>query len=174
MYCPNCSRQTVAKEKFCRSCGMNLQVVSQEISEHLNTVESGERPVERIDIKAGEREREQLKKSLALAAIAAILAISVQVGHMTGPAQIPFIILMSLLLLRSVFVRTGFAKYLPKFLNPPTTLPKRQSPQAIELPPAATTSDLLSASQLEPMVSITEPTTRTLEPALRQKPRDDE
>jgi len=31
MYCPNCATETVINQKFCRSCGMNLTLVSQAI-----------------------------------------------------------------------------------------------------------------------------------------------
>lgn len=31
MYCPNCATETAINQKFCRSCGMNLTLVSQAI-----------------------------------------------------------------------------------------------------------------------------------------------
>jgi zinc-ribbon domain len=39
MYCPNCGNQAAEDQKFCRSCGMNLQKVTPVLIEHL--AESG-------------------------------------------------------------------------------------------------------------------------------------
>ena len=37
MYCPNCGNQNSAEQKFCRSCGLGLQKVTQTLSEQLPT-----------------------------------------------------------------------------------------------------------------------------------------
>ena len=34
MYCPTCGIQTSLDQKYCRSCGMGLQVISQAVGEH--------------------------------------------------------------------------------------------------------------------------------------------
>ena len=36
MYCPNCSTEASAEQKFCRSCGMELQAVAELISGQAN------------------------------------------------------------------------------------------------------------------------------------------
>ena len=46
MYCPTCGIQTSLDQKYCRSCGMGLQVISQAVGEHQGqTIEkNGARP----------------------------------------------------------------------------------------------------------------------------------
>ena len=40
MYCPNCSTEASAEQKFCRSCGMELQAVSELIRDQSPMVKS--------------------------------------------------------------------------------------------------------------------------------------
>jgi hypothetical protein len=37
MYCPNCLKENSPERRFCRYCGMALQIVSKELAEHLAT-----------------------------------------------------------------------------------------------------------------------------------------
>src|SRR5215216_6097742 len=39
MHCPNCGKQTSLNQKFCRSCGMNLETVSRVLTEHLSVAD---------------------------------------------------------------------------------------------------------------------------------------
>lgn len=34
MHCPNCGKETSTDQKFCRACGMNLEVVSKAVESH--------------------------------------------------------------------------------------------------------------------------------------------
>lgn len=36
MFCPNCGNQQTADQKFCRACGLNLELVSEVISDESN------------------------------------------------------------------------------------------------------------------------------------------
>jgi hypothetical protein len=46
MFCPNCGNQAAADQKFCRSCGMNLQKVAQGLAEHLAEFGTGQSGIE--------------------------------------------------------------------------------------------------------------------------------
>src|SRR5262245_27515613 len=46
MFCPNCGNQAAADQKFCRSCGMNLQKVTPALIEHLAETGSDQLPLE--------------------------------------------------------------------------------------------------------------------------------
>jgi hypothetical protein len=41
MYCPNCGRTNTPGQKFCRSCGLSLEKIAQEIAEQLPAEEVG-------------------------------------------------------------------------------------------------------------------------------------
>ena len=42
MFCPNCGNQAAGDQKFCRSCGMNLQKVAPALAEHLAEFGTGQ------------------------------------------------------------------------------------------------------------------------------------
>jgi zinc-ribbon domain len=46
MFCPNCGNQAADDQKFCRSCGMNLQKVAPALAEHLAEFETGPSEIE--------------------------------------------------------------------------------------------------------------------------------
>ena len=46
MHCPGCGTETSKNQKFCRSCGIGLQMISQAVAKHLSTADSAESSVE--------------------------------------------------------------------------------------------------------------------------------
>src|SRR5215470_14671591 len=52
MYCPNCGKENSEKQRFCRSCGLGLQAISQALADELS-------PGEENGCSAGILNREQ-------------------------------------------------------------------------------------------------------------------
>jgi hypothetical protein len=46
MHCPNCGTEISKNQKFCRSCGMVLQMISEAAAKHLSTADFAESPDE--------------------------------------------------------------------------------------------------------------------------------
>jgi predicted RNA-binding Zn-ribbon protein involved in translation (DUF1610 family) len=46
MHCPNCGTEISKNQKFCRSCGMGLQMISEAVAEHLSTADFADSPDE--------------------------------------------------------------------------------------------------------------------------------
>ena len=44
--CPNCGTEISKNQKFCRSCGMGLQMISEAVAEHLSTADFADSPDE--------------------------------------------------------------------------------------------------------------------------------
>ena len=166
MYCPNCGKQASAKENFCRSCGMSLQMISQILVEHRTAAEAGKSPAEIAELAEQQLEkpiRRQLRQRLLIvAAVLPLIALQIVVWRSYGASgpMPPWLIVSAML--------TGIVlrKYL--LVKPPF---KRQSPQATVLPPPVPTTNQLPSSGQEPLFSVTEVTTRTLEPSLYEKPK---
>ena len=163
MYCPNCGTQTSGNEKFCRSCGMSMGMISQLLAKLRSAAESGKTPAEIAELTESRLEkpwRRRLRRSLFIAGVVPILAVLLtNIGHLIGrrPEALPWMLLIALLI--------GIV--LGKLLKTPF---ERQSSQATVLPSAETTSKLPPSSSAELMCSVTEPTTRSLEPALHKQP----
>jgi hypothetical protein len=46
MYCPNCGKENSVEQRFCRSCGLSLQTISQALTHELSVTESPDKSVE--------------------------------------------------------------------------------------------------------------------------------
>ena len=163
MYCPNCGKQTSAKEKFCRSCGMSLQTISQILAEHRTAAEAGKSPAEIVELTAQQLEqpvRRRLRRRLLIVAAALpLIGLIARLIHVASrrpegsgnmiPWILPIAILIGIVLGKYLLDKAPF---------------KRQSPQAVAPPVAEPTTNQLPSSGQEPIPSVTEVTTRTLEP----------
>jgi hypothetical protein len=161
MHCPGCGTETSRNQKFCRSCGIGLQMISQAVAKHLSTADSAESPVES---EANKQRRMYTLVRLGIVAFFVGMALMVMGKQFPdhdwiGPIGV-------LVLLLGAFVATyGVLSLLRQI-----TSPSRKPPQPADLPQADPTA-LPSANPLELIPSITEHTTRTLEPSLRDKQR---
>ncbi len=49
MYCPNCGKENPEKPRFCRSCGLGLQTISQALVDELSTTKSNDTSIEIVE-----------------------------------------------------------------------------------------------------------------------------
>ena len=167
MYCPACSSQAKDEQKFCRACGFNLQRIIPLVGEHEQTP------------KLSEKARRVLKKieylglgiggsgiaRIAGTGIFILLALSFlgpEVKSTMGPIWDKVFGIGLLLILKGAFLFT--APWLLKEFFPFKSL--RQVSNDV-----AKTKELLPEPHLEPLASITEQTTRNLEPIPSHQPQ---
>lgn len=155
MYCPNCGNQAAAEQKFCRCCGLELQAISHAVAQQL-TGKTGTMPTQSDAAQLARMSRWLFGGICVLISGMALLAVSrmLELDKAVGLGGV-FTVLLGVLI----------ASYgvISPMLHPPKTV--RQNPQPAELPAAETTSKLALASGAEPVPSVVEETTRTLEPA---------
>ncbi len=153
MHCPACGTKASAKQNFCRSCGMELQVISQLVAKHLSTTDPTLPPVESD---AGKLHR---MPTLLFSGI------------------VSFIIGMALLVMDRMFFHHNWIVLVSVLLSlagtliaaygvlPPMWQAKRYHRTSLSqpaIPPQPEPAGLASASHLEAKPSITEHTARTL------------
>jgi hypothetical protein len=161
MHCPSCGTETSKNQKFCRSCGIGLQMISQAVAKHLSTADSAESPVE-----SEANKQRRMYTLVRLGIVAFFVGMALMVMGKQFPDQDWIGPIGVLVLLLGAFVATyGVLSPLRQI-----TSPSRKPPQPADLPQADPTA-LPSANPLELIPSITEHTTRTLEPSLRDKQR---
>jgi hypothetical protein len=168
MHCPNCGTQASADQKFCRSCGIGLQAVSQALAKEL-TAAGLDQPAGELSEIAGrikKFERWGTITGLSGAGIIALMIIAIVVST-------PFVRLLKLnpQFFFENIIPWFFALALPLFFAGAGLLiyasvlkkhPPRQPLQSPTLPQADTASNLPPASYHEPVHSIAEHTTDLL------------
>ena len=160
IYCPGCGVHAAADQKFCRSCGMDLQPISQSVAEHFGEIaQASESRRLRLDHWGKLISLTGLSMlTLLLIGVLICVAISNIFGlrfedfgfDSIGPIVAPIAILLT-------FVGAGMALY-PEIIKH-LSISKLQQPA---LPRAETTRKLSSGTQVGSMESITEHTTELL------------
>ena len=165
MYCPACGSQAKDEQKFCRACGFNLQPIIPLVGEH-----------EQVP-KLSEKARRVLKKieylgmgiggsGLALIVgtgifiLLALAFLGPDAKGTMGPIWNKLFGIGLLLILKGAFLFT-----VPWLLK--EFFPWKSAKQPIN--EAAKTKDLLPEPSREAFSSITEQTTRQLEPVMKQR-----
>lgn len=174
MHCPNCGRSATKQQKFCRACGFGLAKVVQ-------LLEEGDVFPDELSREMAERRRQiERWRHLAFylfcggAGIGVLTFIGYSViycemiikGDLWEGACTLFLTLTGLVGLVLMYLRLQAEELKAEAkLSQVKPLPRPADYPSLEaLPPAAATSNLLAEGRVESVASITEDTTRSLQP----------
>jgi len=122
MYCPSCSTQSIEGAKFCKSCGMNLTIITQAISGSVVVTDPGRD-------REFKRTRRQISEGIKGASIgAALLGVAILAYFLiqAGPVSYSITLVLALVGLIKFFINIDSildAKVGTKFVDP-TLQPK--------------------------------------------------
>jgi hypothetical protein len=103
MYCPSCSTQSIEGAKFCKSCGMNLTIITQAISGSVAVTEPGRD-------REFKRARRQISEGIKGAAIGAAILLAAALTYLlitNTPIAYGITLLLALVGLIKLFINIG-------------------------------------------------------------------
>lgn len=168
MYCPNCGIETSAERKYCRSCGMDLQVIALTISGEIQPdqlIDGGAEPARSARSKTVRAGFATLWGGLILAILLAIISEAVEgLNHTLGVLFGNLAPLGALVMLIGVGIMI-YSRFLPKESTAQQSRDRGllAKPQQMTLPPE---------SFRQPVSSVTESTTRLFEEEPPASPKD--
>src|SRR5688572_14814574 len=103
MYCPSCSTKAIEGAKFCKSCGMNLTIITQAINGSVAVTEPGRD-------REFKRARRQISEGIKGAAIGAAILIAAALAYLlitNAPFAYGITLLLALVGLIKLFINIG-------------------------------------------------------------------
>lgn len=166
MYCPNCGIEMAAERKFCRSCGMDLQLIARAMTGDIQPEDVGAQLANSPRRKTMRVGFATLWGGLMLAILLAIAGEAVwDLNRILGNVLIDMAPLGALVMMLGVGVMI-YSRFLPKTpalarpAHDPGVLP---NPQQVTLPPDGFR---------QPVSSVTDSTTKLFEEKPSAIPRD--
>jgi hypothetical protein len=173
MHCPNCGTSATKQQKFCRACGFGLAKVVQ-------LLEEGDVFPDELSREIAER-RQRIERWRNLAFYLFCGGAGIGVLTIIGYGIIYDMMIIKGELWEGAFsllaILTGLVGFVLMYLSLQAEklkeeaklsqvkpLPRSADYPSLEALPAATTSNLLAEGRVEAVASITEDTTRTLQP----------
>ena len=169
MYCPRCAAQCIDDAKFCRACGADLKVVALALAEQQAPSKDGKN-----DTQAPEREKTWMEKrgegarkaaegaTLLLGSLLICFAIHFSSNHDPLGIWVVFFGWMACLGV------SRLASGLGAIMQAASMVSKAVAPQLADDSGTVPDTDPLDNPGLSPPLSVTENTTRSIEPAHKE------
>lgn len=159
MYCPNCGNNSSTDQRFCRSCGLGLDKVTQTLVEQLPT---------KLDENLEEQKNRLEKWGVAALSVFGLGVLSIFLYGIIYKLMITQGKILGGLALLGLLVMAGCGLLsvilFAKAQEVEQAKNKRRMTSAEELTPRETTRELLTEGRLDPVPSVTERTTELLFP----------
>ncbi len=159
MFCPNCGNQAAADQKFCRSCGMNLQKVAAALAEHLAEFGTGQSGIESAKNLRHQAVQRVMWGAAVMFAGIAVSIIGKMIIHNEEVSGAGALFSVTGMFLTFYFILSAVYKFASA---------ERHLPPEGKLLGAKTTAQLASNRSADVTPSITERTTDLLESAAGQ------
>ncbi len=174
MYCPKCATPHSEEQKFCRSCGFDIQALSRMLAPELQAVEPDQSAPQTGKPSKSRKAKLQIQGTITLfSALMVGCLIPISVGLLSKWPGLNQLILVLAgfggLLLFSSIIMLAYSDTLPKTQE--AKEPFRMTPFR-PLPNAVPTNQLPPAGQSEPVPGITERTTGLLADVVQNRKQE--